>query len=140
MVRWRVTPLYSFLEETDFTCAYDRWNVIVGPWFYEDAYDDPWYARPQLFAKHAEDALSRADDRQTVHDGAFEVFDPKADRAESNQIERVAHPTRARRRGQSPVRRSRPRPAASSADVPSGGWARSGRTCRGSSVRAGTSS
>src|SRR5262249_14150902 len=33
-VRWRLTPLYTSLEETDLTTAYDRWNVIIGPWVY----------------------------------------------------------------------------------------------------------
>jgi hypothetical protein len=44
-VRYRVTPLYTFLEETDITTSYDRWNVIVGPWIYGTAYYDAWYTR-----------------------------------------------------------------------------------------------
>ncbi len=44
-IRYRVTPLYTFLEETDITTAYDRWNVIVGPWIYGTAYYDAWYTR-----------------------------------------------------------------------------------------------
>jgi hypothetical protein len=44
-IRWRFTPLYTFLEETDLTNAHDRWNVIAGPWFYEAGYDDVWYTR-----------------------------------------------------------------------------------------------
>ncbi len=47
-VRWRLTPLYTQLEETDVTNAYDRWNVIVGPWLYGSAYNDPWYTRSPL--------------------------------------------------------------------------------------------
>ena len=47
-VRWRLTPLYTQLEETDVTNAYDRWNVIVGPWVYGAAYNDPWYTRSPL--------------------------------------------------------------------------------------------
>jgi hypothetical protein len=47
-VRWRATPLYSILEETDLTTAYDRWNVIFGPWVYASAYDDPWYTRSPM--------------------------------------------------------------------------------------------
>jgi hypothetical protein len=47
-VRWRLTPLYTFLEETDLTNAYDRWNVIVGPWLYGPAYDDVWYTRSTM--------------------------------------------------------------------------------------------
>jgi hypothetical protein len=47
-VRWRITPLYTQLEETDVTNSYDRWNVIVGPWLYGAAYNDPWYTRSPL--------------------------------------------------------------------------------------------
>jgi hypothetical protein len=47
-VRWRFTPLYTFLEETDLTSAYDRWNVIVGPWVYGAMYSDPWYTRSTM--------------------------------------------------------------------------------------------
>jgi hypothetical protein len=47
-VRWRFTPLYTQLEETDVTNSYDRWNVIVGPWVYGAAYNDPWYTRSPL--------------------------------------------------------------------------------------------
>lgn len=42
-VRWRFAPLYTFLDETDLTNAYDRWNVIFGPWFYTATFDNPWY-------------------------------------------------------------------------------------------------
>jgi hypothetical protein len=52
-VRFRVTPVYTFLEETDLTCAYDRWNVIVGPWIYGTAYDDVWYARSTMIGARA---------------------------------------------------------------------------------------
>jgi hypothetical protein len=52
-IRYRVTPLYTFLEETDLTCAYDRWNVIVGPWIYGTAYDDPWYTRSTMVGARA---------------------------------------------------------------------------------------
>ena len=47
-VRLRITPLYTQIEETDVTNAYDRWNVIVGPWVYGTAYNDPWYTRSPL--------------------------------------------------------------------------------------------
>jgi len=47
-VRWRFTPLYTFLEETDLTAAYDRWNVIFGPWFFGAMYSDPWYTRSTM--------------------------------------------------------------------------------------------
>lgn len=29
---WRLTPLLTPLDETDLTTAYDRWNVVMGPW------------------------------------------------------------------------------------------------------------
>ena len=31
-IRCALTPVYTFLEETDLTNAYDRWNFIFGPW------------------------------------------------------------------------------------------------------------
>lgn len=48
-VRVRLTPLYTMLDDTDITCAYDRWNVTAGPWFFGTAYDDPWYTRSTMF-------------------------------------------------------------------------------------------
>src|SRR5262249_29175047 len=52
-VRCRVTPLYTFLDETDLTCAHDRWNVLLGPWVYRPAYSDPWYTRSTLLGLRA---------------------------------------------------------------------------------------
>jgi hypothetical protein len=43
--RWRWTPLYTQLEETDIMNDYDRWNIIVGPWLYASATRDPWFQR-----------------------------------------------------------------------------------------------
>jgi hypothetical protein len=48
-VRWRLTPLYTALDETDLTCAYDRWNVIAGPWVTDTAYNDPWFSFSEVF-------------------------------------------------------------------------------------------
>jgi len=44
-IRYRFTPLYTFIDETDMTTAYDRWNVTIGPWIYGTAYYDAWYPR-----------------------------------------------------------------------------------------------
>ena len=44
-VHWRLTPLYTFLDETDLTCASDRWNLIAGPWAYDADFNDPWFTR-----------------------------------------------------------------------------------------------
>jgi hypothetical protein len=52
-IRWRLTPLYTFLDETDLTNYYDRWNVTVGPWIYSAVYDDPWYPRGTLLGVRA---------------------------------------------------------------------------------------
>jgi hypothetical protein len=52
-VRWRFTPLYTFLEETDLTNAYDRWNFLFGPWIYGPAYDDVWYTRSTMIGLRA---------------------------------------------------------------------------------------
>jgi hypothetical protein len=43
--RWRWTPLYTQLEESDMMNDYDRWNFIVGPWVYATASRDPWFQR-----------------------------------------------------------------------------------------------
>jgi hypothetical protein len=47
-LRWRVTPLYTFLEETDLTNAYDRWNIIFGPWLFSAPYNDAWFTRSTM--------------------------------------------------------------------------------------------
>jgi hypothetical protein len=47
-LRYRLTPLYFELDETDVTNAYDRWNFIMGPWVYSATYDDPWYTRSPM--------------------------------------------------------------------------------------------
>jgi hypothetical protein len=48
LVRWHFTPLYTFLEETDITTAYDRLNVTFGPAIFGPAYNDPWYTRSTI--------------------------------------------------------------------------------------------
>ncbi|MBY0229106.1 MAG: hypothetical protein K2W96_07515, partial [Gemmataceae bacterium] len=52
-VRWRFTPLYTFLEETDLTNAYDKWNVIVGPWLFAPPYQDAWFTRSAMVGARA---------------------------------------------------------------------------------------
>lgn len=52
-VRWRIAPLYTFLEETDLTNAYDRWNVLAGPWIFGTTYEDPWYTRSTMIGFRA---------------------------------------------------------------------------------------
>jgi len=47
-IRWRFVPLYTQLEETDLTTAYDRWNIIMGPWIYGPSYRDPWFTRSTM--------------------------------------------------------------------------------------------
>ena len=51
--RWRWTPLYTQLEETDLMNDYDRWNFIVGPWVYASATQDPWFQRPSYLGVRA---------------------------------------------------------------------------------------
>lgn len=67
--RLRFTPLYTSLEETDLTNAYDRWNVIVGPWLYGAAYHDPWYMRSTMAGVRA--ALYRTQEFTT---GAYLAY------------------------------------------------------------------
>lgn len=52
-VRWRFAPVYTMLEESDLTNAYDRANVLFGPWIYSPAYPDPWYTRSTLVGLRA---------------------------------------------------------------------------------------
>ncbi|MGH9677755.1 MAG: hypothetical protein ACRD36_11690, partial [Candidatus Acidiferrum sp.] len=52
-IRIRATPVYTFLEETDLTNAYDRWNIIFGPWIYGSTYNDPWYPRSTILGIRA---------------------------------------------------------------------------------------
>lgn len=47
-VRYRVTPLYTQLEEADLTNDYDKWNILAGPWLYGPAYYDPWFMRSAM--------------------------------------------------------------------------------------------
>jgi hypothetical protein len=51
--RWRWTPLYTQLEESDLMNDYDRWNFIVGPWVYASATKDPWFQRPDYLGLRA---------------------------------------------------------------------------------------
>jgi hypothetical protein len=50
---FRVSPLYTFLEETDLTNAYDRWNFIAGPWLFAPTYDNPFFTRATRFGVRA---------------------------------------------------------------------------------------
>lgn len=49
----RVTPIYTALDETDLTCFYDRWNVVVGPWIYGASYNSPWFTRATMLGIRA---------------------------------------------------------------------------------------
>jgi hypothetical protein len=51
--RVRPTPIYTFLDETDLTNAYDRWNLIFGPWIFAPTYDNPWFTRSTRFGARA---------------------------------------------------------------------------------------
>jgi hypothetical protein len=44
----RITPLYTMLDETNLTTAYDRCNIIAGPWIWGPAAQDPWYTRSTM--------------------------------------------------------------------------------------------
>jgi hypothetical protein len=50
---FRLTPLYTFLDETDLTNAYDRWNFIAGPWLFAPTYDNPFFTRATRFGVRA---------------------------------------------------------------------------------------
>jgi len=52
-IRFRISPVYTVLDETDLTNYYDRWNIIVGPWIYGTVYVDPWYERSTMLGFRA---------------------------------------------------------------------------------------
>ncbi len=51
--RVRFAPVYTFLDETDLTNAYDRWNLIFGPWIFAPTFDNPWFTRSTRFGVRA---------------------------------------------------------------------------------------
>jgi Peptidase family M1 domain/Omp85 superfamily domain len=51
--RWRLTPLYTQLDETDVTNSYDRWNFVAGPWAFTSSYSDPWFTRGPMVGLRA---------------------------------------------------------------------------------------
>jgi hypothetical protein len=51
--RVRFAPVYTFLDETDLTNAYDRWNITFGPWIFAPTYDNPWFTRSTRFGVRA---------------------------------------------------------------------------------------
>jgi hypothetical protein len=51
--RWRLTPAYTMLDETDVTNAYDRWNITAGPWFYFSSFNNPWFTVSPLIGVRA---------------------------------------------------------------------------------------
>jgi hypothetical protein len=46
--RFRFTPLYTPLEESDLACASDRWNLACGPWISQSAFNDPWFTATDI--------------------------------------------------------------------------------------------
>jgi hypothetical protein len=46
--RFRLTPLYTQLDEVEVVNSYDRWNFVAGPWIYFSSYQDPWFARSSI--------------------------------------------------------------------------------------------
>jgi hypothetical protein len=67
-VRYRFTPLYTFIDDTDITTAYDSWNVTIGPWIYGTAYYDAWYPRTYQTMIGFRAGLYRT---QTFYGGAY---------------------------------------------------------------------
>lgn len=50
---FRVTPLYTMLDEADLTSDYDRCNFTAGPWVWGATYPDPWYTRSTMLGLRA---------------------------------------------------------------------------------------
>ena len=51
--KFRLTPLYSMITDSDLTNDYDRWNFKAGPWVWGQSYQDPWYTRSTMFGVRA---------------------------------------------------------------------------------------
>ena len=51
--KYRLTPLYSMVTDSDLTNDYDRWNFKAGPWLWGQSYQDPWYTRSTMFGIRA---------------------------------------------------------------------------------------
>jgi Peptidase family M1 domain/Omp85 superfamily domain len=67
-IRYRFSPLYTPLEETEFTNDYDRWNALFGFGVFGQFYNDPWYNASYILGLRA--ALFRtADFRGGVYAG-----------------------------------------------------------------------
>jgi len=47
------SELYTFLDESDLTNAYDRWNIILGPWLYSYTYENAWFTRSTMIGARA---------------------------------------------------------------------------------------
>ncbi|GIW80971.1 MAG: hypothetical protein KatS3mg105_2778 [Gemmatales bacterium] len=52
-IRWRFSPIFTFLDENDLSTAYDRWNVTVGPWFHTPTFENPFFTRSTRFGFRA---------------------------------------------------------------------------------------
>lgn len=47
-IRWRLTPLYTQIDDASLVNDYDRWTIQAGPWLYLASAREPWYARSLL--------------------------------------------------------------------------------------------
>jgi hypothetical protein len=68
-INYRHRPLYTFLDETNFTNDYDKWNVIYGPFFYGAPYPEAWFTRSSLLGLRA--GLFRTEEFQGGVYGAY---------------------------------------------------------------------
>src|SRR5262249_11538227 len=47
-IHWRLTPLYTQVDDAGIVNDYDKWTIQAGPWLYLAASREPWYARSVL--------------------------------------------------------------------------------------------
>ncbi|MER3415137.1 MAG: aminopeptidase [Gemmataceae bacterium] len=66
-IQWRITPLYTPLEETDLTIPHDQWLVVFGPWVGINA--PPFGQRPYTGFRVGLQRL------QTFHGGIYIAYD-----------------------------------------------------------------
>ena len=52
-INYRPRPFYTFLDETNFTNDYDKWNLIYGPFFYGATYAEGWFTRASVLGLRA---------------------------------------------------------------------------------------
>ena len=71
----RVTPFYTFLDETSLTTGYDRWNLIIGPWLYGPSYAEAWFTRSDVVGLRAREYINPSNSMQGLISAGGPTFE-----------------------------------------------------------------